>query len=826
MYLSYTEHYKFKRFKLNPISHFIYEPQNPLTFVIGTNGSGKSSLLEQWDPMPKSSSDYEPGGYCKQRFTDADGNEYELSSYFDKNGGAKHHFVKNGEPLNNGETGGTAKVQRQLVETHLQFDKELHKVLSGDTSFSKMTPSMRQKVITEISNCDLSYAMEIHQKLAQNARQAKATKKDLRLSISEDKDKLPAYNIQQVEAKQKEIKETLRHLSAQMLDSAKNNVEEEKQQFEQLERNIVSHIERHIQDDNNQIDTLGHRSYESLLESHSETNKRIDEIGYQIESKTQLAYDNQKALDRLKASVSTSGESAKEAIARIEKELSNLGEVDESLANEDLTAYRVAESKLNHWLAQHFGINPLPETAESYDKITTWLKKYPDTLKAMEQDLSRVTRWLEHAQNHEAMVDCPQCEHRFTPGINLSEKADYEKRKAHLEERIDAFVKAKAGADERVENYAQEQHRHQTLTEALGDYPPIRKLLDAVFSNELSVNEVLSSLNRTVVAIETQRNRLAERDRLNKELYHHQAMHSQYGEGGIEKEIAVLTQNVEESKAQLENLQDELILRQKERDALDAIKRRYDYEEKLKERVHVSMEKLQGLANDIVRSECNRFIEQIMDGFHEDLARQQSIINEYKSLKDSIARLESIEQNAAEREEDFEFLAKVLSPNTGIIADQLKEHIHVLVTHMNQIIGQIWEHNLEVLPCGIDNGKLDYYFPVYVDDDPEPVPDVGKCSKGQREVIDLAFNIVLMLQRDLTEYPLYLDEVASSFDKAHRFNFMQYLDVLFNGKKISQIFMINHYSDMYGLVGDHDVVVIDKTNVLVPESYNQSVIIK
>ena len=55
---------------------------------------------------------------------------------------------------------------------------------------------------------------------------------------------------------------------------------------------------------------------------------------------------------------------------------------------------------------------------------------------------------------------------------------------------------------------------------------------------------------------------------------------------------------------------------------------------------------------------------------------------------------------------------EALSPSGGLIADSILSFIKNLVIDMNYIINSIWSYDLEIKACDLENGDLDYKFPV------------------------------------------------------------------------------------------------------------------
>lgn len=120
----------FKRFSLGHIERFEYRPMQKTQLILGSNGSGKSSLLGMLSPLPARSKDFKENGY-KEIGISHDGSEYVLKSSYN----GKHSFIRDEEELN---SGGTLNVQRQLVEDIFGLNEKLFDVLSGSVNLCGM----------------------------------------------------------------------------------------------------------------------------------------------------------------------------------------------------------------------------------------------------------------------------------------------------------------------------------------------------------------------------------------------------------------------------------------------------------------------------------------------------------------------------------------------------------------------------------------------------------------------------------------------------------------------------------------------------------------
>ena len=196
-------------------------------------------------------------------------------------------------------------------------------------------------------------------------------------------------------------------------------------------------------------------------------------------------------------------------------------------------------------------------------------------------------------------------------------------------------------------------------------------------------------------------------------------------------------------------------------------------------------------------------------------------LNEKKNAENIIADLEKSLAEVEEAHRVTKLLATALSPTDGLIAKQMRAFIDCLVQQMNEVISQVYTYPLVISPCGIDSGELDYKFPMRAGDDQVRVPDVGKGSDGQQEIIDFAFRLVAILYLGFSDYPLYLDEMGRHQDETHLSNVMNYVKMLMEANRHTQLFMISHFAVGHGGFTNADVLVLNGSNISIPLKHNE-----
>jgi hypothetical protein len=208
------------------------------------------------------------------------------------------------------------------------------------------------------------------------------------------------------------------------------------------------------------------------------------------------------------------------------------------------------------------------------------------------------------------------------------------------------------------------------------------------------------------------------------------------------------------------------------------------------------------------------------------LAHCENDLNQALSVKGIIDDLKRQKVDLEKQIEVSKLMLDELNPTDGLIAEEMNSFIHSFVEELNDRIKEIWEHDLKVLPCGINSGELDYRFPLSVNGNSPVSPDFSiKTSLGQRDMVNLAFRLSFYVFLDMFDYPLWLDELAPSFDEQHRFNIMNFVKAHVDSNRCSQMFMVSHYVSAHGMFTNAEICIMDDSNLInKPDVFNQHVI--
>lgn len=804
----------YRRFKLARIARLDYTPSARQQLILGTNGSGKSSLLDELSPLPARHSDYRTGG-SKRIEIEHQGVQYVLISNFKS--GNKHSFYRDDVELNEG---GTYQVQLRLVKEHLRYTEKLHDLLIGRLRFTELRPIERREQITQLSEDDWTFPMGVYQSFKSKARDIQGAYRHQQARLTQETDALSKLtDSQEIQARAQDLKQEL----SQLLIEITPNIPTSQQIRSNLDSLFASMGER--------AEKLLHTMPAVLYSGEYRNLQQLDEDSQGIRTQIDLKRFN---LERstsehaeLEAIIASFGGSAMEPIVDIddrivsfERQLEMLSEApfDFTIANaKDV----VADSELALSELQSI-MQSLPDNSDGRFGRKA-LQEQLDEIARLEQEIDRYTRRLSRGHDRLAHLKgthdstCPKCQHIWKEGVDPREVAMWEEEQQTLPEQVSQLRAALQVAKERVESieaYGVTWRRFRTLHSS---FPRLQPLFEAILNQDLLINRpgeqqwILSRWSRDL-------RRSVELQEAQAALDHLRQMkraQEQFGESGrilermqsLEREIAELTPTIQMLNGQLAALQRTRGSVQtwlEGLETLDSEQRRF---------VQLMEQSLVALKNGLLEAEVERR--------HLELADIQRKLSDRDTLQGIIADLTSETERLRRQHQVLSLLTTAISPTEGLIADRLRDAIFSIIEQMNTIIGSVWTHELKVLECGFDGADLDYKFPVQVESPEDQTPDISKASKGQREIIDIAFKLTAMLYLGMLDYPLFLDEPGEGFDEQHRDQIMSLVRQMLDSGHYSQLFMVSHVASSHGAFLDAQALVLDASNITLPGTFNE-----
>lgn len=804
----------------NNIKQFRYTPTEIYQIVLGTNGSGKSSVVYEASPLPPKPDDFIAGGRKYTRWLH-EGRIYELTST-KTSGGGKHSFLVDGtEELNRG---GTVTIQKELVEFHFRYTQDIHELLVGTERFTDMSFTKRRDWLTRLCDTDFSYALSMHKKLASAARDQQGAVKHVAGRLTDETMKLKSLGV----TEEDEFELSLLNQELNLLYMARDarpphNSQQLLQglvrQEETLAREVLA-----LHENDSLIKHYG--SLEALTEAVDNARYRVQGLELSISHSSNSLDDLLKLQHTVQQSGVTDVDAARQEIHHLQDQSLSVrqkireyqwdGQAD---AFGTLTALEQAREEFVNIVQEIPDNREYRFNREAVTQARDAVRELKEQIGSYNNRISREEIKLEHL-NGVCKQQCPSCKHEWYP-----DNAD--DRKGTIE---DFIVKARAKVEGLQAELAQ---RESYLADAelfssymtrfkglVNSYRSLKPLWDRMIQASAIHDNPKRWIRDYGVFTEDVKLwvQVEECDKRLKKL--ELALSAMESATGFES----LTTHITETEQKISDLTGELVGAKTHHQRLvRALKDAHTVTEIGQRLETLHGQKLQTY-EDLVVELRNKGIDNVIQAHQARLGSLKSRIAEKHAVEGLLNDLMTDHEITSKKWEVYKVLAKILSPVDGLIAEQLIGFIKAFTEHMNTLVGNVWEYDLSIIPCGLASGELDYKFPIQVKNTGGQVPDVAKGSTGQREIIDFAFKLIVMFYLRLTDYPLYLDELGHSFDERHRVNVMNFVKDLVETKGFSQVFMISHYASSHGSFTNAEVLVMDAANITVPMRHNQHVV--
>ncbi|EPU3829003.1 hypothetical protein ACVWU4_000984 [Campylobacter coli] len=799
MFIKSLELHNYKRFFLSNIKTLTYKPNNPIQIIIGPNGVGKSQLLKELSPIPADiNKNYNKDGYKKIEILH-NNNTYLLTS------NTKHSFLFNGVELNEG---GTRKVQLQLVKEHFNLTPEVFEILLNNNKFTNMSPSERKKWLFECSKIDYTYSITVFNNLKSYIRdilgyirkiQDDVIKMETLLDNSDtkiDKYKKDIENLECLLTFYKDNRNTINMLNNQST-------------FKDIDNNLIPSIRRILNNDSIfNIQELN-KQLELLYKDKEHNNSKIKDINKQLSE-----LDNYVNITNL----NIINNKLQETQINIDK-LSSY-----NFLNLDLNNYNI-DSMVNSYKniitniietineLRDFKYRNLYKTEYKNQSVLVQNIKYEiNNLTNKSNFINNNIKDIETHLNNTQHTKCPICQHVFKPNeIEHKNKIEqYNKELELINKQLDIKQKELVIQSDKLEEFDNIDKRIKYIKELINNNPEssiiFKYLLTNVDIYTDSIDSVITFINSISIKLDYLK-QLQHYIKIKNELLKEQAIAKTFEQKAIDL-----------NKLKIETLEKELThitaMNNNINKQIDILNNNINITNSFNNKI----EELKKLNNNI----NNNFIKNLRNIYIDYLSELINIITEEYIIKvDEYNKLlsykESIDKFKLEIEEKKHIyklgniLLKELSPTEGLIAKSISSFINKFIEDINLVINNIWTYKVELLPSEVnEENDLDYRFRVKINDD-EIIEDISKLSSSLQEIVNLAFRMVFCKYSKL-DYPLYLDELGSTFDKAHRnatYNVIDKLLVL----DYSQIFIVCHYENLYASFKNADFNVLSTNNI-------------
>ena len=824
------------RLSLRSIDRFDYNPAEKTQIILGSNGSGKSSIMQELSPLPANlNEDYRKGG-SKEVWIEHNGKEYHLTSKHSEEG-RHYEFFCNGENLNPGRT---VTVYKELVKEHFNYTPELHALVTGRVLFHELSVNDRRKLFMSMNKSDFSYAIAYFNRLKQRANELSGTINQLQKRLSAEIDGI--LTPEQENAVKREAEEMRGILESILI--AKKTVSNDPAILERETSAIIGQF-KSIQEE---IELVM-----AKLSKHED----VRDLDVMVSNRNKLAESM--------ASLQREFNIRCEQIAKLEKELSEVEAVDSiDIASlngeiERLQSEKVARSSEAHQLndgysfPDNFDIEEAISSVSSIDRrligLVDTLSTYKDRPELHKVDNAKLTEanglvWnLRELYNRarstpdvlksqidqllkdkaEGEISCPKCHHtwcnhysddklknlRLQYDSSVVTLKDYETRLAAAEKSLSEIMECAKCRSE--------------IANLIVEHPAIdfffRYLVrEGVFA--ANTDRYIHEFNK----FSRKLNALRDLERCDKELEQKAKIKSIY--------MVALDKNKDKLKAAFKDLEQTIAGIQTELRVLRNTITDLDVKIALVRELNILFQQFT-VTHVEVKRHANKTIEGYLDGLLGDLISNLKSTIVYKersvaqiSMKKAV--IEDTEKAIAGYKDELRIVnmaIDALSPKTGLIAQGMGQFINMYIEEVNAFIARVWSYPLSlnlVRPDDSDEIDLDYKFSVNVNNTGSS-PDIARTSSGQREIIHLACVITCMRFLGFDYHPVFLDEFAVKMDEAHRKSAYDIIEYLINEAGVSQVFLISHYENGYSSLSAADITVLCDANINIPGhlSYNR-----
>lgn len=816
------------RMMLNGVTFFKLKPTQEIQLILGTNGSGKSSLLNELTPLPSSSNDFLKEGYSVKTISH-NGSTYVLKSVF--NNGQKHSFIKDGEELN---LGATVSVQRELVRQEFKITQETHELSIGRDKFTSMSPSARRYWFTLLSNTNYEYAIGVFNKLKEKHRDVAGALKLAKTRLVTETAKLTSPEEQaRLQQEVDSIHEFVQHLleirkpldySSNELDLLFTQTEEKISKLSKLliskvnkSRQLTTHdslsaIETDLQDLSSREKFIKY----SLSELFKEFDKVSNEISLlektenqgieELESKVSLAYAEQTGILTKKRRYKDVHGAPLMAIRALETIQEALGSIFlEIPSNPDKKFSRATIEKLT-------------------EELFSLTERKSKIINAIE--ILNAKKTHQEAHKHADEIECPSCNHKWFKGFS---KNIYDAICVDIDNLSEEKIKLDKQIKE-LEVDIQKIHDYFYLYKSYKSYADTWPALNPFWLHVTESNLIFTNPSSLIQELDVFKSDLL-LDKRFEELQQEinklkQLIEISQKMGNVDiNKLRTQSQEIENKIHTLNTELNEIIKKFKylssyKKDIQDV----FDLDTELKQ-LYIEIEKVN---KDAIETSRRTHFNNAIRIIQSSLIRKEEALNELKTQASIINDLRSNIRSMEVDEECLKIMVRELSPTDGLIAEGLFGFIKIFIAQMNSLIKKIWSYELTVCPCELsDDGKveLNYKFALKVQDNERPVPDVSMGSTGMKEIIDLAFKITAMKYLGLAETPLFLDEFGHSLDARHRTNSIEIMKHITDEEPFTQLFVVNHYNSIYGALTNAEICVLCSSNIDMPKNtiYNRHV---
>jgi energy-coupling factor transporter ATP-binding protein EcfA2 len=797
------------RTALNGKNSFTIRPTQKAQMVLGTNGSGKSSLIEiGFSPLPPEVSDFDDGGSLIQTVYHK-GHRYRLENHLTGTKWSYAFFIDGGENLNKGRN---VTAQLELCKHHLGWTKDLRDFLLGKLEFTKMTTSQRRDWIAKFSSVDFEYAFRLYKGFQKELAASKTVEKYLRDQMGfARKETIPLEDLEAMRKTALELRETLKLL----MNEPKHFTGEEVSTKEQIQW-LIDEVNRSTHEFaySEYPDTLDANSVDELREMSANLLASINQLTGELKV-------NGEHLDKLRSRkmkadnlLSVPVDDLQGELTQLEAEITALPKSLTGLHDSLLIPADRPIAELRRIINEIPAVMASRSEVEEINEKVYAKKNRVDKIHGLLEDIDRQIMHIHKC----AEVQCPSCNTLFKPGIEAGrlEELNTRYQNGHKLSEVEMTELNELNDKQATirENLRLYNQLEELKIEYQGKYPGLFTYLEQSGWAKLG-----AGLAEKTSVYYRDEQIARKREKFNARI----------------KEIEQVFATLREEAPELAGVRDAYIETEDEYNRIfnsirDLKLRRIRVETVIRSHTEYSdrlnycnetYAKLRQSLIDFANHRADTMVEGLIRKTLETLGVHEQAITENESHETVLKDLEIKHSKSLIQLEAAKCLVDAMCPKTGLIAEQISLQLTGIISGVNEMIQRVWGYPLYI-SAGIElDEELNYKFPLTVDT--KQRPDIANGSGASLDIINEAFRLTSYYCMDLIDYPLYLDELGATFDEVHRQNLIPLMKDLIENERFSQVLIISHSLDGQTAFPNSETIILDDRNINYPHQYNRHV---
>lgn len=806
------ELYKYNRIKDNKLS---IEFTGGLHLFIGSNGSGKTSVMSEISVLPSDKNDFEDGGHKIVCLIER-GVKYILSSFFDDK--PIYSFVKIVNDVNvELNIQGTISIQKDLAMSEFGLNQNMQNVLmrsSESKGFSLMTPQERKNWISTISSIDYDYAMSVHKNVTDKIKASKSVISYLS-NISLGIGRIEGNELEFLKRKHSLLSNDIplyeEILSIIERETGSNVLDKDlfKKSLKGSRELLIRarKLNTKIRADSTYIYSP-EKSTQDNLDSHSGELESIEnKIGMLNAEKKGLVL----FVESGKKNLVFDMDAAKRKINDLSSVIASIVIPDNAIIfkQEYIESIGSMESTL---LSIHHDL-PTSSTHTYSSKLYWEYESMSETIPIRIKDISVEINLHNRRLSKPELTTCPSCDHSWSDPSEVLRI-----------ERASEMCNNLAATKKSLENELEVASKvYEFLCDSKACIDRYKSLMSmfinseepssACLSDRIKGESILDSEAKIVslmAEIKKDSNRFHRKEKAKKDLLIINTAVSE-NESFNNAELHVSIERLSEitDKISFYETYRNKLFKSKE-DLIDL----NNTEIGLYKNVEIVDDNIDLIAIDAIKKDLLKLWQEVSNSLATATAELAEITKELEANERS--ETEAFKNNKALESErlklgDFIIIEENLSPKTGLIGEAINGFVSTLVCDINKTVSSVWGDPFVIKSPDTDHDEgffIDYKFPLITGGaNSKEKSDIKLGSKAMREMVDMAFSVIASKLSGIGSFPIYLDEFAHSLDDAHVQNSVDCITELVTSSD-SQVFISSHNHLLYAALPHTEVTAL------------------